>query len=891
MSIRSDRARWLRSRWVGIAASGLLCHGYALGGAGWVLGFVALVPWLLSLRRERSLAAAMLNAWAMAVVFTAAVFGWFGLAVGAYTQAGAALGLGLLLLAAPLFQPQFLAFAAALWWGRRCTGQRAIPVAVGPPGEPEGLGPRTERVPLAKAVAQHAGPSAPGLPLVAVLAATAAWAAAEWALPRLLDDTLGHGLHPSRLLRQAADLGGATGLTVLLLLCNQALAVAWWRRGGGVRAVARPLALALAIPLALAAYGAVALARLQPDPAAPEPRLRMGLVQSNLHDYERLRAEKGAAAVVREVLDTHYAMSWDAVERQRAQAVLWSETVYPTTFGRPKSAAGAELDREILEIVNAAGVPFVFGTYERSSERGEEAEYNAAAFVQPGTGLLGFYRKTRLFPLTERLPAGLDHPGVRRWLPWAGAWRPGDGARVLPLRLADGRGVPVQPLICLDDVDAGLAIAGARLGARALLTLSNDAWFIKSAQGARLHAAVAAFRSIETRLPQFRVTTTGISAAIDRTGTPVATTGLGERSLLVADLPVGEPPPTLMVTWGDWVGPAAAAAWCLWGAAGLARRWAHRQRSGGLSGPGTRSMLQVDAAAGPVPAAALPRQVVLLPPWARGVAVLLRLTAWAGIAWLLLQLSMGDGSLLAQPRWLLRSFLALVLLPQAAAWCFLRAFLAHLHLGQDALVFSRGRQQRRLPLARLAAVQPWRWPLPVHGVGLRLGTGERWALGLVQTDPLTCCAALQHAVFRAGGPALSTPRATLATAHAQAKETAACRGWVAHGLARFGLLPLLLALPAFRLHQHITYGSAWGQALTEGLLAYAASFALWWASWLVGVVLCAAVLRALIEGATLAVLLWHPASAGTIRWWLERGGLAALYLGLPAWLALRLLGG
>lgn len=860
MTIRGPGGRLRHSRWLGILASGLLCGGYALGGVGWVLGFVALVPWLLTLGRERSLAGAMLNAWAMSVVFTGAAFGWFGLAVGAYTQAGAAVGLGLLLLAAPLFQPQFLVFAAARWWSAGGWAGRGGPQAV-------------------------------------MLAGIAAWAAAEWALPRLLDDTLGHGLYPSRLLRQGADLGGATGLTVLLLVCNQAWAAAWTRRRGSARALLRPVLLALAIPLALAVYGALALARLQPDPTAPEARLRMGLVQSNLHDYERLRAEKGAAAVVREVLDTHYAMSWDAVERQRAQAVLWSETVYPTTFGHPKSAAGAALDREILEIVNAAGVPFVFGTYERSGGPGREAEYNAAAVVQPGSGLLGFYRKTRLFPLTEWLPPPLDHPALRRWLPWAGAWQPGDGARVFPLRLADGREVPVQPLICLDDVDAGLAIAGARLGAQLLLTLSNDAWFIASEQGARLHAAVAAFRSIETRLPQFRVTTTGISAAIDRTGTPLATTALGERALLVADLPVGDPPPTLRVAWGDWVGPSAAVLWCVLLAAGVARRRSHSAPGGaGPDGPAAGTAadegLRTTADAPPEHPWSLAGEVLLLPGWARVAAGLLRLAAGVGLLWLLLQLAGGDGSLLAQPRLLLRSFVAFTLLPAAAAWCVLRAFAARLRLADQALVFSHGGQQRRLPLSAIVSIAPWRLPLPGPGLALRLAAGSHRPLGLVVEHPLAWAGALQQAATAAGlpEPAVLPPR-PLAAVHARVRWQAACRTWLARWPVRFGLLPLLLALPAFRLHQHIAFGSAWGQVLTEGWGAYAATFALWWASWVVGVVLCAAVLRLLIEAATLALLLLRPHAAVGTRWWLERGGLAVLYLGLPAWLALRLLGG
>jgi apolipoprotein N-acyltransferase len=104
------------------------------------------------------------------------------------------------------------------------------------------------------------------------------------------------------------------------------------------------------VPGVIAAYGFFALAQ---HPAPSGETLRVGMVQSNLVDYEQRRRESGAQAVVREVLDTHFAMTYDAVERQRADAVLWSETVYPTTFGNPKSEAGAEFDAAIQTIVNA----------------------------------------------------------------------------------------------------------------------------------------------------------------------------------------------------------------------------------------------------------------------------------------------------------------------------------------------------------------------------------------------------------------------------------------------------------------------------------------------------------------------------------------------------------
>ncbi len=807
-------------RVVGIVATALFAWLYADFGT-WPLGFVALVPWMLSSDDEASIATTLLDAWAMAVAFTLAVFAWFGSAIGAFTQLHDAAGLAVLLVAAPLFQPQFLAFALV----RRLVGRRHDP-------------------------------------LLRAVAAASAWVATEAFVPRLLGDTLGHGLWPSRVLRQAADLGGATGLTLALLLVNEGVAAAIARRRGGLRAIAWPLGLAAAIPLLIAGYG---IATLSGETAVAGRPLKLGLVQSNIADYERLRRERGGAAVVREVLDTHFAMSYDAVERQRVDAVLWSETVYPTTFGHPKSEAGAEFDREIQSIVTAAGVPFVFGTYDTDAA----GEYNAAAFVEPGKGLLGFYRKTKLFPLTESVPAWLDGPTLRRWLPWAGTWKPGSGARVFPLRLADGREIPVLPLICRDDVDPQLAIDGARLGAQAILTMSNDAWFTEHPQGAALHQAVAAFRSIETRLPQYRVTTNGYSAVIDPTGAIVAGTRMGERTLVIGNLPVRTPPRTLMLAWGDWVGRAAAVFLALLAAVAALRRWGLSDSSDGSPAPD---------------ADALPADVVVLPLAARVAAGALRTFARGGLSWMIAAVLLGDAALQSNTLAQIRAFATLFLAPEVAAWCVLRAFAARASLVDGSLVMTSGARRLELPLAHIAAIAPWRLPIPASGVTLRLASGERWRYGLALAHP----DAFARALARAGVSPARAGGASAADRYATARQ-APRRLRLAHPLVKFGLFPLLLAIPAFRLHQHIAYGGTFGEYLTFGLKAYATTFALWWAAWSIAVVLCAAALRAAIEAGTLAGVVLAPSRAGVARQLLERAGLAILYVGLPAWLLLRML--
>ena len=367
-------------------------------------------------------------------------------------------------------------------------------------------------------------------------------------------------------------------------------------------------------------------------------------------------------------------------------------------------------------MVNSAAVPVVFGTYDRDAN----GEYNAAAFVMPGTGLLGFYRKTRLFPFTEYMPAWLDGPALRRWLPWTGTWQPGTGARVFPLRLADGREIPVMPLICLDDVDTGLTIDGARLGAQAILTMSNDSWFTDHPLGAKMHQASAAFRSIETRLPQFRVTTNGYSAVIDATGTVLAGARIGERTLVIGEVPVGTPPRTLLVTWGDWVGLASVQhSSCCWQSR---RRSPRYERSG------------AEASSESAVSMTFPASVTVLPPAARLVAGLLRAFARGSLLWMGAAILLSDtlrGNTLAQ----LRTFAAFFLVPEAASWCVLFAFATRASIENGALTLTRGAQRLELALRDIIAVEPWRLPIPGPGASLRLVSGDRRRYGIALARP------------------------------------------------------------------------------------------------------------------------------------------------------------
>lgn len=820
--------RWQLPRWhrlLGILASAVLLGLYARGGPAWVLGFVALVPWLITLDTERTIGGPLVSGWLMSLAFVVAVFSWFGAAIGSFTGIGAPLATLVLFALAPLMQPQFLAFALA----RQLVGRR------------------------------HG-------PLLRALVGASAWVACEWLFPKMLGDTLAHGLFPSATLRQVADLGGAAGATFLMILVNEAVVLAVLRGRKNLRTALVPTALAGGVVVAMAGYGQARLHVLHSLPDDAGPALRVGMIQSNIVDYERLRQEMGAYAVVRHVLDTHYRLSRAAIEHHGVDALLWSETVYPTTFGHPRSEDGAALDREILDFVDATGVPLVFGTYDLDTQ----GEYNAAAFVEPGTGLLGYYRKTHPFPLTEHVPAWLDGPLLRGLLPWAGGWQPGDGARVLPLRTADGREVNVVTLICLDDVHSGLAIEGARLGAQAILGLSNDSWFTAYPVGARLHLNVAAFRSIETRLPQLRLTTNGISAIIDETGEVIVATAIGDQAVLAGEIHARNPAPSLMVRWGEWVGRAALIFLLV-----LAAVAAWRRLMGGR-------ITTADAGSGALHAGTTTGiQIVALSFGWRAIAALLRVGAGAGLLWVAgMAVRQGLQVNSLSQLWV---FAVAVVAPALAAWAIQQAFRGTARIEAGMLVLEQRRQRVEIPVDSLVALRPWRLPLPGSGIDLKLESGRRWPQGIALPDP----SALLRALAAAGSPVrLAGARRMANLAALRAAEP---RRWFDHALVKFVLFPLLPALPAFRLHQHIAYGGTFGEYYTYGLAAYLGGLLIWWVSWAIGLMLVAAALRIAIETATVLALKTNPTRAPDARRSLEWLGRLTYYVGLPAWLLLRIL--
>jgi apolipoprotein N-acyltransferase len=478
------------------------------------LGPVVMAPWLAAVDRVRSAREALTLGALLSVVFTALVFGWFPGALASYSRAPVWLCWAVFLLIAPVMELQFLTAAWVRWFARQKVGE----------------GTRLAWVP----------------PVLTALV----YVGTEWFTPKLFAETLGHGLYASEVLRQGADVAGAPGLTLVLLLVNECVVAAV--RGRGARRV--PVALALASMLLLGGYGALRLGQVRAA-VRSAPALVVGAVQANITNIEKRAAEEGMYEVVRDILDTHYSMSDALLSEHPLDLLVWPETVYPTTFGTPKSEVGGELDQEIRSWVAERGIPLVFGTYDLDGDR----EFNAAMFLGPsaaGELAQAAYRKTMLFPLTEWVPDVLDTPSLRAWLPWTGRWKRGPGPRMVDFRINGDRVLKVAPLICYEALFPSYVAAEVRQGADLLLTLSNDSWF-SGTPAPRLHLMHAAFRSIETRTAQVRVTNSGVSAFIDPAGTWTSEMEDNQRASTVMRVPAADRLGSLAGAWGDWLGPVA----------------------------------------------------------------------------------------------------------------------------------------------------------------------------------------------------------------------------------------------------------------------------------------------------------------------------------------------
>jgi apolipoprotein N-acyltransferase len=306
---------------------------------------------------------------------------------------------------------------------------------------------------------------------LAELARTRAW-------PGLPYAELGASALPDAL-RQAADMIGVAGLSMLVAACGAALPALLVPALRTRRALLES-GVAVAALLACIVHGDRQLGRAFGEGRA----LSVAAVQG------------GAVAEAARSVDLTRGL-----ETRHVDLVVWPEHAIGDYLRErtPQADAVRALSREF-------GGDLLLGSpHWRWAEAAPR--YFTSAFLLHGGTVRGRHDKTRLVPLAE---AG---------------YTPGEHARVL-----DGESARVGALVCAEILFPEIARELVRGGAQLLANPSNDAWAPRRATEYLLR--IAALRAIETRRYLIRATPTGVSAVIDPHGHVLARSdGDGEAVL------------------------------------------------------------------------------------------------------------------------------------------------------------------------------------------------------------------------------------------------------------------------------------------------------------------------------------------------------------------------
>jgi apolipoprotein N-acyltransferase len=364
-----------------------------------------------------------------------------------------------------------------------------------------------------------------------VLVFAGAFAVLEWTRGHILTgfpwNLPGETWRAGSAVSQFATVVGAYGLTWITLAIAAAPAV--WREGKRGQIAVGAAAVGL---VALYAGGAVYLASARMG--APYAPTTVRIVQADIPQESKWDAGRFA-----QIVQAYVSLTGKPYAGRPADVVVWPEGALPLAIN-DYMVPGSWVRQAIVDALQP-GQLMLIGGYRYEGPPDKPVYYNSlVALRREATDVVvvGVYDKHRLVPFGEYLPADalMTRLGVKSMAHLGDGFA--SGPPPAPLRVAPD--LLVQPLICYESLFPRLAKPVP--GVRAIVNVSNDAWFGISS-GPLQHLNLASYRAIETGLPIIRATPTGVSALIDARGNVAGQRlGLGESGVIDGVLPsVGEP--------------------------------------------------------------------------------------------------------------------------------------------------------------------------------------------------------------------------------------------------------------------------------------------------------------------------------------------------------------
>ena len=346
------------------------------------------------------------------------------------------------------------------------------------------------------------------------------WGYTQWNVPALL---------------QIASYAGVYGISFMIILVNGLGALAFAK---GIRkASIGYLLTAVAIFLGLYIFGSHRLPVSGMKSGAdfkPLLNVEAALMQPNIDQYKKWDEQ-----FEQEITNTLWQLG-SRLENERVMLTVWPESVLP---GELADERYANLIRNILTV--SGSYQILGAAINQGGQR-----YVGAYLIEPD-GLLQSYRKIKLVPFGEYLPAGKL---LRRVLPQADIM--GENGEFIPgsadQPLLNAGGVALGTTICYEAIFPQVWHLQNKQGAKLFVNLTNDAWFFDTAAPYQ-HIAANVLRAVENNRFVLRAANTGFSAVIDPFGRVLQKSDLFALDLLRASVPLQiSNTKNLYTRWGDW---------------------------------------------------------------------------------------------------------------------------------------------------------------------------------------------------------------------------------------------------------------------------------------------------------------------------------------------------
>jgi len=341
----------------------------------------------------------------------------------------------------------------------------------------------------------------------------------------------GYTLYRHLLLVQIADIVGVYGLSFVIVALNCLVFDLFFRD------YSRRMKLSLLVGTATLVVLTIVYGRIKMDEPLPTGPLNVCLVQGNYR-----QEEKWEPGMKQTTLDTYEQLTRSTFS-SRPTVIVWPEAALPFRL----RYSGLALN-SVAMLARDCRCSLVIGTPDMAEdEAGKRHFYNSAFLITPQGKMEERYDKIHLVPFGEYVPLTRFLFFVEKMTEGA----TGDFSSGQRYTVFRGDFPPFSVYICYETIFPDLVRKFSAAGARWLVTITNDAWFDRSAASYQ-HFAMTVLRAVENRCPVVRAANTGITGIIDQKGRVLDKTELFVRTTLCGTITARDPQTTTFyIRWGD----------------------------------------------------------------------------------------------------------------------------------------------------------------------------------------------------------------------------------------------------------------------------------------------------------------------------------------------------